>query len=117
MRRSYRGKCHCGAVRFVLESEPITNGLRCNCSICIRKGAVMSLPYFPPEDITIEGAESLGVYRFGDAVVNHYFCKTCGVYPFHDVATRPGHYRVNLGCVDEVDALALAIDVIDGRSF
>jgi hypothetical protein len=48
--------------------------------------------------------------------VNHWFCRTCGVYPFHDVTDRPGHYRVNLGCVDGLDALGLAIDVLDGRS-
>jgi hypothetical protein len=77
----------------------------------------MSVPYFPPEGFELEGAECLGVYRFGDKVVNHYFCKCCGIYPFHDVTTRPGHYRVNLGCVDGVDALALDIGVIDGRSF
>jgi hypothetical protein len=114
----YVGSCHCGSVRFRFDGEPITTGLRCNCSICSRKGAVMSVPYYSPEDFALdEGAGCLGVYRFGDNVVNHYFCKCCGIYPFHDLATKPGHYRVNLGCVDGIDPLALAIDVVDGRSF
>src|SRR5262249_57496985 len=105
MVRTYHGSCHSGAVRSAFRSEPIVAGLRCNWSICIRKGAVLSVPYFPPEDIDVEGAEALGVYRFGDHMVNHYFCRTCGIYPFHDVTTKPGHYRVNLGCVDGVDPL------------
>jgi hypothetical protein len=29
---------------------------------------------------------------------------------------RPGWYRVNLGCVDEIDVETLAITRIDGRS-
>ncbi len=117
MTRTYHGSCHCGAVRFRFTSEEITTGSRCNCSICIRKGAVMSTRYYPPEDFAVDGAETLGVYRFGDHVVNHYFCKRCGIYPFHDATVNPGHYRVNLGCVDGVDPLALAIDLIDGKSW
>ncbi len=78
-------------------------------------GAVMSSSYQPFQEL--EGADSLSVYRFGDREVNHYFCRTCGIYPFHDVVTTPGHYRVNLGCIDELDPLALDIRLLDGRSF
>jgi len=114
---TWRGSCHCGAVRFSFRSGPITRGVRCNCSICTRKGAVMSTEYFPPEVFTLEGQQALSVYRWGDLLVNHWFCRTCGVYPFHDVTTKPGHYRVNLGCVEGVDPLSLEISVLDGRSF
>ena len=117
-RRTYRGSCHCKAVRFAFVSEPITSGRRCNCSICARKGAVMSVRYVPREDFTeLEGLDALSCYRWGDGLVNHYFCRVCGVYPFHDVTTRPGEYRVNLGCVDDLDVLSLDVEVIDGRSF
>jgi hypothetical protein len=78
----------------------------------------MSDPFFPPEAFEeLVGTEALAVYRFGDAVVNHYFCRTCGIYTFHDVVDRPGHRRINLGCLDEVDPLAVSIRLVDGRSF
>jgi hypothetical protein len=86
----------------------------------------MSSRYFVPEDVTVSGADALAVYQFGDRDVNHCFCRTCGIAPFHTVASvppdydgpaRPGDYRMNLGCVHEVDALGLAVEVIDGRSF
>jgi hypothetical protein len=77
----------------------------------------MSTRYYGPGEIQIHGLETLSAYRFGDRMVNHYFCQTCGVYPFHDATPKPGHYRVNLGCVDGVDAWALDLTVIDGRSF
>lgn len=116
--RSYHGRCHCGALRFEVTSEPITAGVRCNCSICVRKGSVMSVPYFAPDAfVRLDGVAGLTRYQWGDRDVTHFFCPTCGVYPFHEATAVPGHYRLNLGCVDDIDPLALAIDVIDGRSF
>ncbi len=116
--RTYRGRCHCGALRFRLSCEEIVTARRCNCSICVRKGALMSATYYEPQQFEeLEGLESLAIYRFGDHDVNHYFCRTCGVYPFHDATERPGHYRVNLGCLDDLDPLALPVEIIDGRAW
>ncbi len=125
--KTYNASCHCGSVRFRFRSEEMTTGRRCNCSICIRKGVVMSARYLPPEAFEeITGTDCLSLYQFGDKDVKHYFCKVCGVCPFNVVAAvppgydgpaRPGDYRINLGCVHGLDVLALAIDVIDGRSF
>jgi hypothetical protein len=123
--RTYAASCHCGAVRFTLRSEEITSGRRCNCSICIRKGAVMSTSYFRPSEVDVEGGEHLALYQFGDRSMNHLFCRTCGISPFSTVASvppgyrgpaRPGDYRVNLGCVHDLDVLALEIEVIDGKA-
>ena len=118
MVRTYEGRCHCGAVRFRFRSEEITRGIRCNCSICIRRGAVMARAYVQPADIELlEGKETLAVYRFGDLMVNHYFCRTCGIHPFHDVIQKPGPLRFNLGCIEGIDPEALEIELIDGRSY
>lgn len=110
----YTGHCHCGAVRFAFESEPITTGCRCNCSICIRKGAVISSQWV--EGVVVEGLDAIAVYQWGDHDVNHTFCKTCGIFPFSNLTATPGKYRLNLGCVDGIDPLALEISVLDGRS-
>lgn len=124
--KSYSGSCHCGAVRFRFQSDELTSGRRCNCSICIRKGIVMSSEYLPPDAFELEGEAALAVYQFGDKSVCHYFCKTCGISPFNGVASLPANYRgpakigdrrVNLGCIDGLDPLALEIEIIDGRSF
>lgn len=116
---SYEGRCHCGAVRFRFRSEEITEGRRCNCSICIRKGAVVSARYYEPSEFEIvQGRDDLSLYRWGDKMVNHYFCKHCGIYPFHDgIDDYEGRFRVNLGCVEGIDALALEMKMLDGRSF
>lgn len=112
---SYSARCHCGNVRFSFESEEIKEGRRCNCSICIRKGAVMSAKYIPATDFRPHlNMENLSDYRWNDKVVNHLFCKTCGIYPYHGNVEYG--YRVNLGCVEQLDALSLNINILDGKS-
>ena len=101
---------------FSFDDEAITSGVRCNCSLCHRRGAVMSDRYYAAGDITISGLEACTVYIWGDRMMNHYFCRRCGVFPFSGVI-EDGRVRVNLGCVDGVDTDALAIRAIDGRSF
>ena len=113
----YIGSCHCGSVSFKFTGPAIEKGVRCNCSICRRKGAIMSAFTIAPEEIKIDVKENaLATYEFGSRVAKHHFCKKCGIYPFHQTLRKPGHYRVNVGCVDGVDSLSLPVDVFDGAS-
>lgn len=114
--KHYQGSCHCGAVKFSYEGEEIEKGLRCNCSICSRKGAMMSSEVISLERLNIEADEdALGLYQFGAKTAKHFFCRHCGIYTFHETARFPGHYRVNLGCIDGIDPLALEADIFDGK--
>jgi len=113
--KHYTARCHCGRLTFSFHCEEITTGCRCNCSICIRKGSVMSSAYIPARDFTpIADMNDVIDYRWNDRVVGHVFCKTCGIYPYHGDAEMG--YRVNLGCVTGLDPFALELRVIDGRS-
>ncbi len=117
---TYKGSCHCGNVNFSFKHEEvISSGLHCNCSICSRKGAVMSDFIIAPEQLSIAVTEenSLAVYEFDSKVAHHYFCKICGIYPFNQTSRFADQYRVNLGCVEGVDSLSLEITVLDGKSF
>ncbi len=117
MSEHYEGSCHCGAVRFSYEGDKIEKGLRCNCSICSRKGAMMSPQVIPIETLKIDAKEgSLGLYQFGAKTAKHFFCKTCGIYPFHETARAKGHYRVNLGCIEDLDTSDFEVDVFDGKN-
>ncbi|MET0012283.1 MAG: GFA family protein [Sedimenticola sp.] len=114
--KEYKGSCHCGAVKFSYTGEAIEKGLRCNCSICSRKGAMMSSEVIPLEKLKIDAEENaLGLYQFGAKTAKHHFCRQCGIYTFHETARFPGHYRVNLGCIEGIDPLALEADLFDGK--
>ena len=116
--KTYHGSCHCGAIKFNLKCHPITKGLRCNCSICRRKGTMMLGEAVDQADISIDAKpEDIGLYQFDSKVAKHYFCKHCGIYTHHETARYPGKFRVNLGCIDEVDPFALEFDVFDGKDW
>lgn len=110
----YKASCHCGAIKFSFEAEPYTEGARCNCSFCTRRGTLVS--YAPREKFRIEAAEgALGLYQFGPKHAKHYFCKHCGISTFSETERRPGIYVVNLGCVEGVDTFALPVRIFDGK--
>jgi hypothetical protein len=116
--KEYKASCHCGAIRFTFSGpDKIENGLRCNCSICRRKGALMSAFTLAPKEMEIEvDGDQLATYAFGSGVAKHHFCKNCGIYPFHQTMRKPGHFRINLGCVEELGATRLPYEVFDGAS-
>ena len=112
----YSGSCHCDAVHFEFYAEEITTALRCNCSMCKRRGAAMSDFFLAASDLVIKrGVDTLRTYQFGTQVAKHYFCGHCGIYPFHETMRKPGYYRVNLGCVEGIDAYELPCTVFDGK--
>lgn len=114
----YRARCHCGRVRFSFRCEPITRGVRCNCSLCVRRAAVLSAKYIPSADFTPHAdAGDFHVYLWNERVLNNYFCRHCGIFTYigDGEGNRDG-YRVNLGCVEGLDSLALDIHIIDGSS-
>ena len=117
--KTYNGSCHCGNVHFSFQHEDeISSGLQCNCSLCIRRGAVMTDFVIPPDElnITVKQKDSLGLYEFDNKTAHHYFCKICGIYPFHQTFRMPDHYRVNLGCVDGIDPYTLETSLFDGKA-
>jgi len=115
---NYQGSCHCGNVVFQFKHDEITSGLRCNCSICMRKGAIMTDFVIPPTEFTFQLKEenSLGLYEFDSKIAHHYFCKICGIFPFLQTMRIPEHYRINLGCVDKIDYDNLQVDLFDGKN-
>lgn len=111
---TYKGSCHCGAVRFEVQTT-LSPALRCNCSLCKRKGAVMAA--VAPEHFTLlSGEDHLTLYQAMTRIAKHYFCRVCGIYTFHRPRTNPNIYRVNVGCLEGVDPLALEVGLHDGAS-
>ena len=110
-------KCHCGAIEAKINTpSKFEKILRCNCSLCKRKGAVMSM--VKNEDFKItKGKEKLILYKFHTKVAKHFFCSICGIYTHHNPRSNPKMTGFNLGCIDEIDTLNLKdIQVIDGHN-
>ena len=109
-------KCHCGKVEAQINLENLDKLLRCNCSICKRKGAIMSI--VKNEDFKIvKGSDQLKTYQFHTKIAKHFFCKTCGIYTHHNPRSNPKMTGFNVGCVDGIDSFNLkSIVVNDGQN-
>ena len=110
-------KCHCGEVEAEINvPEDLEKFLRCNCSICKRKGAIMYM--VKNEDFKItKGKESLTLYQFHSKVAKHYFCSICGIYTHHNPRINPAMTGFNVGCIEEIDVFKLdKILVNDGQN-
>ena len=108
--------CHCKKVEVEISLPEIgfSKLIRCNCSICKRKGAIMSMVKI--EDFKIvKGKSELKLYQFNTKVAKHYFCNECGIYTHHNPRSNPAMTGFNVGCIDEVDSFTLKnINVNDG---
>src|SRR5947207_2396036 len=76
--RTYRGSCHCGAVRFECVADLGAGGSRCNCSICTRT-SVLSGIVKPDAFSSLVPEERLSSYEWGAKISRRFFCKQCGV--------------------------------------
>jgi hypothetical protein len=118
MLKTYRGSCHCGAVRFEADLDLEQPTYRCNCSICRR---TRFWPAVAREDgfRLLSGEQELTQYLFHTRKNQHYFCRHCGVRPFGIGTDTPigRMFGVNLGClegVSEEELSRLAITRVDG---
>ncbi len=115
MKKTYRGSCHCGAVRFEADIDLTEGTVRCNCSYCAKQrnwlAAVKSEAFR-----LLDGEDSLGEYQFGRRQIHHQFCKRCGVRPY-SWGVGGSFYAVNVACLDDVDPAELAavpVTYVDG---
>ncbi len=108
--------CHCGEVEAEVNVDTFKKFLRCNCSLCKRKGAVMSM--VKNEDFKIiKGSEKLRLYQFKTNVAKHYFCSVCGIYTHNHPRINPAMTALNIGCIDEVDTFNIEnVGLADGQN-
>jgi hypothetical protein len=120
-KQTYRGSCHCGAVRFEADFDLAAGTSKCNCSIC-GKTRNWEVIVKPDAFRLLTGEAELGDYQFGSRSAHHQFCRRCGVHVFGRgyVEAIGGDYcAVRLACLDGVDEAALAsapVAFMDGRN-
>ncbi len=104
---TYIGSCHCGAVRFKITSH-FPELTTCDCSICRRKNALMVKVHESQFEL-LSGAESLSEYQFHTFTAKHYFCKVCGIYPFHRKRVAPDFFGINVFCLEGFESSRIPV--------
>lgn len=105
--QKYHGSCHCGAIQFEIETE-FPELTHCDCSICRRKNALM-VKVHESKFRLLAGADSLTEYQFHTRTARHYFCKVCGIYPFHRKRIAPDHFGVNIFCLENFEPSGIPV--------
>lgn len=111
----YKGSCHCGKIAFDVEGD-LTGAMACNCSMCSRKGALL---WFVSRDqlrlLTAE--EDAGTYTFNKHVIQHRFCRTCGIHPYGEGVDPNGNRMaaINIRCLEGIDPASVPVKHFDGR--
>ena len=57
---------------------------------------------------------ALSEYRFNKRIARHFFCRNCGIYPFHRPRTRPELWGINIRCLERVVIDDLSPDKVHG---
>lgn len=112
--QTYQGSCHCGAVRFEIDTE-FTEFTKCDCTLCAKKNAVMTKVH-ESQFRLLAGENELGTYQWNTRTAKHHFCTVCGIYTFHRKRVTPDFFGINVYCLDDADITHVPVIEVDGIS-
>ena len=105
--QKYQGSCHCGSVKFEIETD-FPELTLCDCSLCRRRNVLM-VKVHESKFTLLTGQESLSEYRFHTNTARHFFCKVCGIYPFHRKRVTPDNFGINGWCLQGFEPAGIPV--------
>jgi hypothetical protein len=104
------GQCHCGAIRYQLDGEPVRHAL-CHCKDCRRHAGAPMVAWaiYPARALNVSGVPR--IYPSSEHGRRH-FCGDCGTGLFYtnDVAL-PDTVNVQSATLDEPNSLSPEMQV------
>jgi hypothetical protein len=106
MRKTYRGSCTCGAVRFEVDLDLALGTTRCNCSFCRKTRFWFAIAKGKEAFRMLDGTSALSDFQRTPPTkpqpyLHMHFCKHCGVRPFTTGGDGDFH-AINVTCLDDV---------------
>ena len=111
--------CHCGEIEIQVDlKKNIDELMKCNCSMCKRKGTMYTI--IKKEDLKIiKGETKIKTYQFNTKVAKHHFCSACGTHTHNLRRSDTNTYGINMGCIDEIkpnELFTFKIHLRDGQN-
>ena len=110
--------CHCGGVeaQVRIPEEGFKKIMRCNCSLCKRKGYIIG--FVGQDDLKIlKGKNLLKLYQYHTKTAKHFFCSNCGIHTHSNPRINPKLYGINVACVEGINPFEFEnVQVNDGAN-
>jgi hypothetical protein len=112
----HKGGCHCGAVRFEVQTPDEVQVQACNCTICAMTG-FLHLIVPKARFKLLSGKRKLTTYTFNTETAKHLFCSVCGIKSFYVPRSHPEGYSVNFRCLDAGEFRSVLTIDFDGQNW
>jgi len=57
----------------------------------------------------LAGENFLSEYQFHTHTARHFFCRVCGIYPFHRKRVTPDYLGINVFCLHDFDPAGIPV--------
>ncbi len=114
--RTRTGGCHCGTVRFEIQTPDEIELVDCNCSICTKTG-YLHLIVPKARFKLVKGRTKLTTYTFNTGAAKHMFCSVCGIKSFYIPRSHPDGYSINFRCLNKSEFSWISTTEFDGREW
>ncbi|KAK2882652.1 hypothetical protein FQN49_000126 [Arthroderma sp. PD_2] len=124
-KKTYKGNCHCGNVRFTIAVGDIEKKkpVRCNCSSCVKNGYLLVYPKIQDVVFTHGSMATMSEYRTSSKSRPHKFCGNCGTPVMIELEHgNTDHLReyiaVNIRTLEDIDEVInkLEFNDVDGKN-
>ncbi len=105
------GGCHCGAIRYEVEGDPLTHAL-CHCSDCRRHAGAPMVGWTMYPDAALRVTRGTPKIYASSKDGRRHFCGDCGTGLFYaNAAMLPGIIDIQSATYDEPDAIPARIHI------
>lgn len=104
------GRCHCGAIHYAAQDDPVYSAI-CHCSDCRRSAGAPMVGWalFSESQVTVDGVPV--TYKSSENATRH-FCGKCGTGLFYtNAVVFPGMIDIQTGTLDDQSGLPPQIHV------
>ena len=105
------GGCHCGAIRYEVDGEPLTHAL-CHCTDCGRSAGAPMVGWTMYPEVALRVTKGTPKTHASSEHGRRQFCPDCGTGLFYsNAAMLPGLVDIQSGTYDDPEAVPARVHI------